>query len=76
MGGTRELRKIFFEIIPVKQVSDEINDIFEKMITTVQSLKSQQLPTLNIEKEIDEILFDLYNLTTEEKEAIGFIEIQ
>jgi len=76
MGGTRELRKIFFEIIPVKQVNDEINDIFERMVTKVQSLKSQQLPTLNVEQEIDEILFDLYNLTTEEKEVIGFIEIQ
>lgn len=57
-------------------MNDEINDIFERMVTKVQSLKSQQLPTLNVEKEIDEILFDLYNLTTDEKEVIGFIEIQ
>ena len=29
LGGTRELRKIFFDKIPVKKVSDSVNDTFE-----------------------------------------------
>ena len=69
-GGTRELRKIFFDKIPVLQVSKEINDAFIPKINDIQK-------DYTIEKamEIDSMLFDLYNLTEEERETIGFIEI-
>jgi hypothetical protein len=75
MGGTRELRKIFFELIPVKQINDEINNVFKGKVEQVQSLKKQGIETIEIEKEIDLLLFDLYDLTIEEREVIGFIEI-
>jgi len=75
-GGTRELRKIFLDKIPVLLISDTINNLFEKMINTVQLKSSQNQNTKDIEVEIDNLLFDLYNLTSQEKEAIGFIEIQ
>ena len=70
-GGTRELSKIFFDKIPVKQISLEQNDFFRKIVNSVQSDY-----TIEQTKSIDTMLFDLYNLTDEEREVIGFIEIK
>ncbi len=58
LGGTRELRKIFFDKIPLKKVSDSVNDTFRCKVNKIQSnyTKEQAL-------EIDMLLFDLYNLT-------------
>ncbi|WP_312365052.1 Eco57I restriction-modification methylase domain-containing protein [Sphingobacterium sp.] len=75
-GGTRELRKIFLDKIPVLQVSENINLEYEKLVLEVQELKNKQLPTREIELEIDKQIFELYSLTEEEKDTIGFIDIQ
>lgn len=75
MGGTRELRKIFFDLIAVKKVSDELDEIFKVKIMAIQSARSQQIDTFKMEKEIDELLFDIYDLTIEERQVIGFIDI-
>ncbi len=69
-GGTRELRKIFFDKIPVLQVTQEINQSFIPKINGIQEQYTVQKAI-----EIDEMLFELYNLTEEEKAAIGFVEI-
>ncbi len=70
-GGTRELSKIFFDKIPVLQVSDEINESFRRLVNKIQSgyTKEQAM-------EIDGLLFDLYNLTENERKQIGFIDIE
>ena len=70
-GGTRELSKIFFDKIPVKLVSLEQNEIFRKIVNSVQSDY-----TIEQTKYIDTLLFDLYNLTTEERKVIGYVEIK
>ena len=70
-GGTRELSKIFFDKIPVKQVSLEQNEWFRKIINSVQSDY-----TIEQTKSIDDMLFDLYNLTPEERKIISCIEIK
>lgn len=70
-GGTRELRKIFFDKIPVMKVSDGINEQFSILVSGMQKAHS-----VSIAKEIDEALFNLYKLTEEEKEVIGYLEIQ
>ncbi|ALU26046.1 DUF7149 domain-containing protein [Myroides odoratimimus] len=75
-GGTRELRKVFLDKIPVLQVSKNINLEFEKLVSEVQELKSNQLCTTEIELEIDRRIFELYSLSEEEKDIIGFIEIK
>lgn len=41
-GGTRELSKIFFDKIPVKKVSSEQNEMFRKIINTVQSCYTEE----------------------------------
>lgn len=67
-GGTRELSKIFFDKIPVKKVSDSVNDTFRCKVNKIQSnyTKEQAL-------EIDMLLYDLYNLTDKERKVIGFL---
>ncbi|WP_336731266.1 TaqI-like C-terminal specificity domain-containing protein [Chryseobacterium sp. VD8] len=73
-GGTRELSKIFLDKIPVLQVSENINLDYKKLVLKVQELKNKQLPTREIE--IDKKIFELYSLTEEEKNTIGYVEIQ
>jgi hypothetical protein len=75
MGGTRELRKIFFDLIPVKLISDELNETFKEKVMAIQVAKDQKIDASALEKEIDLLLFDIYELTMEEREVIGFIEI-
>jgi hypothetical protein len=69
-GGTRELRKIFFDKIPVLKVSDEINNSFIPLLNDIQNEYTKQKA-----QRIDSMLFDLYNLTTDERRVIGFVEI-
>lgn len=57
-GGTRELRKVFFDLIPVKPVSDEINEVFKNKVSEVQLLKEKSVDTRNLEIEIDNMIFD------------------
>ena len=70
-GGTRELRKIFFDKIPVLQVPSQIEDEFKALV-----LKMQNNPTSHLAQEIDKRIFELYGLTPEEQKAIGYTEIQ
>jgi len=75
-GGTRELRKIFFDKIPVLQVNSKTNKLFETKIIEIQMLKAQNIKTKDKEIEIDNMIFDLYQLSGKERKIIGFIEIQ
>lgn len=75
-GGTRELSKIFFDKIPVIEISDKINKDFEVLILKLQDFIFAQKPTKEIELEIDNKVFDLYSLNQEERNIIGCIEIQ
>lgn len=70
-GGTRELRKIFFEKIPVIPINSEIEKKFRIIVTDIQKDYSIQKA-----REIDCILFELYNLTPQEVKTIGFIDIK
>ena len=70
-GGTRELSKIFFDKIPVKKISPEQNECFRKAVTSIQLDYTKEAAA-----SIDTMLFDLYNLTNEERKVIGYIEIK
>lgn len=70
-GGTRELRKVFFDKIPVKQISDDLNEHFAILVSEMQ-----KSPSVTKAKEIDNLIFDVYALSKEERNVIGFIEIQ
>jgi hypothetical protein len=71
LGGTRELSKIFFDKIPLLMINDKQELEFKKLVIDIQENYSKQKAL-----RIDEMLFDLYKLTAEEKKIIGYIEIQ
>ena len=58
-GGTRELRKIFLDKIPVLQVTEEQNEIFKPLVQKCQQLRLENYPSHELEKQIDNIIFDL-----------------
>ena len=70
-GGTRELSKIFFDKIPVKDVSDDKEAAFREMVNGIESCYSEEKAVL-----IDNAIFDLYGLTEDERKAIGFVVIR
>ena len=69
LGGTRELSKVFFDKIPIKQVEE--NMLYESILTDIQ-----QKYTKEKEAQIDKIIFDLYELSEKERTEIGHIEIK
>ena len=71
LGGTRELSKIFFDKIPVRDVTDSVNNEFKSLILDIQADYSTAKQIA-----IDEKIFDLYNLSQDERDIIGFIEIK
>ena len=71
LDETRELSKVFFEKISILEVSDGIEKQFCKIVKDIQLEYADDKAV-----KIDQIIFDLYNLTDEEKAAIGYIEIQ
>ena len=75
-GGTRELSKIFFESIPIIQINSKIENEFSIKVLQIQTLISDNKESKKIETELDNMIFDLYQLTKEERETIGFIEIR
>ncbi|PAF53883.1 hypothetical protein BKH42_03885 [Helicobacter sp. 13S00482-2] len=67
----RELSKIFFEKIPVIKITSNINNKFALAIDDIQREYTESKAI-----DIDRMIFDLYNLTEQEREFIGFIEIK
>ena len=65
----RELNKNYFELIPVKDVDDETNAEFETLVNDIQSEYTEEKA-----KAIDERIFDIYNLSKEDRSTIGFID--
>ena len=64
------MSKIFFDKIPVYKVSDAQNLQFQDAVEDIQKEYNKQKA-----QRIDSMLFDLYNLTTDERKVIGFVEI-
>jgi hypothetical protein len=67
----REVRKVFFDKIPVLQPDKETDEKFKKLVEDIQHDF-----TVDKAKNIDQLIFDLYHLTPEERKQIGYIEIQ
>ena len=70
-GGTRELRKIFFDKIPVIQVSSDVNDKFKQLLRQIQDAPDNKEISALIEKRISEI----YDLTPTEIETVSSMKI-
>ena len=70
-GGTRELSKIFFDKIPVIRITNDDDILFQKAIGEIQKDYTESKA-----QELDYLIYDLYNLSDEERKTIGYIEIQ
>lgn len=68
-GGSRELSKIFFDKIPVLEVDDDTDAEFRELVLDIQKEYSDEKA-----KAIDQRIFDLYGLSQEEREVIGYID--
>lgn len=68
-GGSRELSKIFFDKIPVLEVDDATDAEFHELVLDIQQEYSDEKA-----KAIDQKIFDLYGLTQEERDMIGYID--
>jgi adenine-specific DNA-methyltransferase len=68
LGGTRELRKVFFDKIPVKQITEEQEKPFKELVTKILEMKKSnpQTDTTELEREIDQLVYELYGLTETE----------
>jgi hypothetical protein len=65
LGETREIRKVFFETVSVIPVTE--NEWFVAKCEAIIYNKQKSLPTIDLEKEVDEKLFDIYELTEAER---------
>ena len=70
-GGTRELSKIFFDKIPVLRIDSETEEHFSALVRDLQHDYS-----VDKAKHVDKEIFELYRLSPEEQNIIGYIEIQ
>ncbi len=71
LGDTRELSKVFFETVSVKQIDDATNKIFEELVEQVQELKNQGKDSTKFEFEIEKRIAGLYEITDSEMSVIS-----
>lgn len=65
-GGTRELRKVFFEKVPVKKVTENEQKPIELLVNKILAAKKDKSDTLRWENKIDALVFHYYGLTEDE----------
>ena len=65
------MSKIFFDKIPVMQVTNETNTQFKSVVDDIQNIYNKSKAMA-----IDTMIFDLYNLSDKERQIIGFVEIE
>jgi len=76
LSSGRELSKIFFDKIPVKLVDKKTEEQFRQLVNNIQSKRKELKDTVDLEVKIDHMIFEIYELTKEEQEIIGFIKIK
>ena len=68
-GGARRMLKFHFEKLPILEVDDATDTEFHELVLDIQNEYSNEKA-----KAIDQRIFDLYGLTQEERDAIGYID--
>ena len=70
LGETFELSKVFFEQIPVKQISSEDQKPFIDLVDKVLIAKQEGNDYNEYERKIDKLIYKLYKITPEEQKII------
>ncbi len=62
------MRKVFFELVPVRKVDKRINNAFKKLVDRILAAKAKDpdADTTALEAEIDVMVYKLYELTYKE----------
>ena len=71
LGGTRELRKVFIEDIPIIEVEEKADQHFAQLLERIANTEDQSADFYDAINQCDISICSLYNLTEEE---IAFIE--
>jgi len=68
LGESRELRKVFFETISIKHIEDEswYTETLNKILSNINS----GFPIVDLQNEVEEKLFELYELNDEERRLV------
>ena len=74
-GGNRELRKVIFERIPVKDVTDEEDAEYERRVMEIQQMKRDGLPTEEKEHDLDLMILAHYGITDTEQQNKILLEV-
>ncbi len=69
-GGRLELRAVHVQTLPIKKISPEAQAPFIKLVDEILRLKKQGEGTTEQENKIDEMVYDLYELTEDEKRIV------
>ena len=75
-GDGRELRKVIFERIPVKDVTDEEDAEYERRVMEIQQMKREGQSTEEKEHELDLMILAHYGIIDPEQQNIIFSKIQ
>jgi adenine-specific DNA-methyltransferase len=67
-GGYFEYKPMFIEQLPIPMVSQEIEEKFSSIVR--QILTSDKSDVSNLDSKIDQLAFDLFDLSTDEIEAV------
>ena len=70
LGGTRELSKIFFEKVPIPKISPEEQQPFIDLVDKIIKKKELGDDTTAEEKQIDLMVYKLYELTYDEVKVV------
>jgi len=69
-GGTFRYKKIFVEKIPIPRIEEIQQKQYEELVDKILADRKKGKDTNCFENEIDELVFDLYGLTEEEKKIV------
>jgi septum formation topological specificity factor MinE len=72
LDGTRELSKIFFEKIRILPVDENIEKRFEVLVDSIQSNKANISIFETLQREINSIIYKMYDITPEQIDEIEF----
>jgi adenine-specific DNA-methyltransferase len=71
LGDTKELSKVFFETVAIKEVDNITNSIFDVWVEALVNQKKNGLPSIHIENEIHLKLAEIYSLNEDELKLIN-----
>jgi hypothetical protein len=72
-GGYFEYKPMFIEKLPVPIISSEAQSQFDEVVEILFAKRSSNNATYEIEDKIDDMIYELYQLTSEE---VRFVKLQ